>query len=510
MQVVYRYITRLSPTFLVLIINLSIYLPLAILQRPLWDGALSSYARTGSYKYLNLEAIDYSFPAQYFHEIIINWISLKTHINFYIYYWIAVCITLSLIYKSLQIFSILCDFNSLESVKKNKKSALIFTFFPAFHVLFSTQNFIWVICLAFCLWGTIFLFSPSYQVKVLGLVFIMFSFQMASLPFLFLTLLSAAFINEKSKHFLKVFVITSVFCLFYLVIFRRFLFYPAGIYENYNSIVLSFETVPSLLQNSSNFIFFIVPLIFFCTLAVYADINVKMISFIFKSNKKITILFISMFVSSIFPYVLAQKSPSRLDLFDWSYRHAIITIVPLILYIFWVSERLNKPPNRSILLNFSLFFSPLLICSILATYGHVQSMVFDRALIQALSNSKVAWDKSDLLCFTFSDARFNSPRFYELNEVVWQVTANNKIQSDSSRDCALGEIMDLRYFSNLSVLEISQSKWQNIYIGGLNSEVKQKLNVTGKIGFKEVYRGVVLSDFEPLSISFFDLNREFK
>jgi len=137
-------------------------------------------------------------------------------------------------------------------------------------------------------------------------------------------------------------------------------------------------------------------------------------------------------------------------------------------------------------------------------------MVFDRALIQALSNSKVAWDKSDLLCFTFSDARFNSPRFYELNEVVWQVTANNKIQSDSSRDCALGEIMDLRYFSNLSVLEISQSKWQNIYIGGLNSEVKQKLNVTGKIGFKEVYRGVVLSDFEPLSISFFDLNREFK
>jgi hypothetical protein len=506
MSLVYRLFKQFSPTSLVLIINLILYLPLAILQRPLWDGALSSYARRGSYKYLNSEAIDYSFPTQYYPEIFINYFALKTHLNFFIYYWLVLSIVLSLLYKSLQKLSFLLKLNSLNSIQSNKRSAIAFAFFPAFHVLFSTQNFIWIICLALCLWGTIFLFSNHYKVKILGVFFILFSFQMASLPFLFLIFFSALFRHRKKLEILKVFLATAFLCTLFLTIFRKFLFHPAGIYENYNSVTFESKTLPIVLQNVFNFAIFVVPIVIIYALVTTYDLSKNNVIDMFRSNKNIIVWLFIMLLFCISPYVLALKSPSRLDLFDWSYRHGIITVVPLLLYIFWASDRHEGVLNKvSILKSIAIVFA-LVISSVTAAYGHVQSTVFDKGLILQLSTSVESWERSDLLCFDFESRRLNFPRFYELNEMVWQVTGNNVIQSDTSGNCSIGELEDLNYFSNSSVLDISESKWQNIYIGGVNSESKQKLVITGSVGLKEVFQGVFFSKFDFFSLKFFEFD----
>jgi hypothetical protein len=160
-------------------------LPLSLLQRPIWDGALSRYAESTSYALLNKEAIDFSFPTLYFYEQAMVYLSNFLEIDFFVIYNASLGLALGILFQQIIILGKKLEIYP-QSKKREAAIGLLFVLFPGFHTLYTTQNFPYILCLVIFLIGINQLFGTNVFIKILGLIFILCAFQMASIPFMFL------------------------------------------------------------------------------------------------------------------------------------------------------------------------------------------------------------------------------------------------------------------------------------------------------------------------------------
>lgn len=463
---------------------------------------------SGSYDMLQKEALDYGFPTQYLHEVLLLNLSKLLHLDYYTIYNLTISISLGIIFKLILLISA-----KLEISPNNKKvevfSGLFFVLYPALHTLYTTQNFIWVICILLLLTGITALFHEKRIVRIAGVICIGYSFQMASLPFVFLPIYWWYSWKYQRKRFISYFVWSSILSAVALILFREVLFPPRNLYLHYNEIVFSKHFFKAVLINLGNYSLFI-----FLFMLIVFGINGKfhLIHNLFsvKHFRSPDIIFtLLLFAGCCFPYIMANKSPKPFDLFDWSWRHAIVLIIPFsILSLKLHSEKhVSNCKKIDLIQKFTagLAFLALICATLLSNYGHVQTMLYDKYVVSLLSDKKDLWAKSEILCFSSSVKRMNVPRFYELNELAWESTGQTKWQFYPDSRCNSQDIPSGSLRNSPQLTGMTQSQWKGVYMGGTGNSKWMAIHITGNLDFIKVITGIFRNDHNPLKIEFSEL-----
>ena len=481
-----------------------LFSPILILQRPIWDGVLVKLGALKNFTYLNSAAVDYSFPFQYAPEIILDFISRYTKIDFYILYYLVLVVALITLFRAILRISVLLGYGQLSS-RNRSKIAVLYILFTPFHTLFSTQNFIFVVCILFCLEGLVNLTSSKFKRKILGIFLILFSFQMPSMPFLGFALYIGIINIQKSLNLMGIIrnsIIPAFFCASYLILVREVFFPSSGLYEEYNKVVIKQSSVMPAIHNLSNFIVFVLPLVILIFFAVSNVVifNEKSLNAFdrFDSSEKnrlFYLLFLGGFAA--LPYILANKSPYKFDFFDWSYRHALPLVVPITLFSIWITNfGYGKSKNfkgkiRPLVSSLAILILALMTFS--GAYGHVQSMLMDKKLVSELKKIDLAKFDSGVLCINYLNPRLNNPRFYELNALAWEATDLINWQLYGDQNCQeISKPEEILYGSTLSN-NLSRSEWKNLFIAGTNSEDWAKIDLRAEFSLDFLFRE--LKDF---------------
>jgi len=487
-----------------LFLLIALFSPILIIQRPLWDGVLIKFGEQNKFSYLNSAALDYSFPLQYAPEMILSFISRSTKINFYALYCLALVLVLLALLRSILKISKLLGMGR-PSKNQRFRIAILYAFFAPFHVLYSTQNFIFVVCIFFCLEGLVNLSSPKFERKIFGMFLILFSFQMPSMPFLGFALYLGIIAVRKSLNLIGIIrnaIIPAIFCASYLILVREVFFPPSGLYEKYNKVVINQSSLMPAIQNLSNFIVFILPLVIVIFFAAgnLVILNVKSLNVLkrFDSSEKnqlFYLLFLAGFTA--LPYILANKSPYKFDFFDWSYRHALPLVVPITLFSIWVTNfRHRQSKNfkgRIHLLASSFAIFVLGLSTLSGAYGHVQSMLMDKKLVSDFKEIDLAKFDSGVVCINYLNPRLNNPRFYELNALAWEATGLVNWQLYGDQNCQeVSKPEEILYGSALSN-NLNSLEWKNLFLAGTNSEDWTRIDIRSGFPLDFIFRE--LKDF---------------
>ena len=504
MRRVYKMMVNKDPKLLnypVTILSYVAFIPLSLIQRPLWDGALSKHAAKSTYYFLNKEAIDYGIPSLYFHEQGIVFLSKLFGIDYYVIYNLIIAITLGVIFQQIKILA-----KNLEIVQESRRpeklAIFLFIFFPAFHTLFSTQNFFYILCLAIFLIGLNLFLDNSHLIKYLGVVLIIYSFQMASLPFIFLVIYWWHRWKVKKDNFVTHFFVSAIFAVSILWIFRENFFPPRNLYVHYNEVVLNRHFLKMTFFNISNFLlFFALPTIFLGLTAKCLNLRLRVTKSITDTTDLVFIFLLTL--ASAFPYIMANKSPKAFDFFDWSWRHSFLLIIPLTLYTFKL-KKVNEADSRMKrfrILACALACLVFTVMTIVADYGHVQSMVYDKHVLDLLSEEKV-WTKSEIVCFQSSVKRMNTPRFYELNEIAWESTGKTNWQFYPDASCNSQNIPSGSLKNSVQLSGMTDSQWRNVYMGGTKNSKWIAIHISGKLDIFDIVSSALGSPNNPLIIKF--------
>lgn len=482
-----------------LFLLIALFSPILIIQRPIWDGVLVKFGEQNNFSYLNSAALDYSFPLLYAPEMILSSISRLTNINFFIFYYLALILVLLVLLRSILKISKLLGMKQ-PSNDNRLRIAILYVFFTPFHTLYSTQNFIFIICILFCLEGLVNINSSSLRKKLTGILLILFSFQMPSMPFLgFALYLGIIHVrgNLKLIGIIKFSIAPAIFCATYLILVREVFFPSSGLYADYNKVVINLSRVSPAMYNLSNFIFLLLPLaiLVFLTIGNWTPLDVKRINAMngVKPSQKNQLLFILTLTGfSIFPYVLANKSPYKLDLFDWSYRHALPLVVPITLLSIWIANfeyGHSKKPKR-VVPSWTSVLAIFLLAALTfsGAYGHVQSMLMDKKLVSKLNDAGLAKLDEGVVCVNYLNPRLNDPRFYELNALAWETTGLVNWQLYGDQNCQeITAPREIFYGSSISK-DLNKYEWKNQFIAGTNSDSWTKIDLNAELPLDFFFR----------------------
>jgi hypothetical protein len=293
-----------------------------------------------------------------------------------------------------------------------------------------------------------------------------------------------------------------------LVLIREILFPASNHYAHYNEIILNKQLLRIILFNGFNFALFI-----FFILAIMGLItrcsNMKVISLKTLNNRIDFVFILILFIASISPYVLANKSPAPFDLFDWTWRHTFLLVIPFTVIALKIERDSSvKTPIKIVRCTFG-FVSIFIYfgSTMMANYGHVQTMVFDQYVIELLSENKSVWGGSQILCFTSSSKRLNHPRFYELNELAWESTGKTDWQFYSDDACNSGDIPSGWLRSSPYLSELTQRQWEGVYMGGNGNSRWLAIYVTGQLDFSDVIAELFGKAANPLVMNFSKLEQ---
>ena len=502
-----RYLAN-HTVLLVIFFGYLVYFPITLLRRPIWDGALSRFAMSNSYEMLNKEALDYGFPSQYLHEIVLVSFSKLLRLDYYSLYNIAIALSLGGIFQLMLILA-----RKLQIEPRNKRDEIVAGFivvtYPPLHTIYTTQNFVWILCILILLTGIIALFHGNQVIKFFGVILIAYSFQMASLPFVFLPIYWWYCWKFKRKNFVNHVVFSSILSASVLILFRVILFPPQNLYIHYNEIAFNKHFVKMTAINVINFSLFT-----FIFLILILGLNGKSIRLrkesVFKLFNRPDLIFITLiYLGSCFPYVMANKSPKPIDFYDWSWRHAIVLLVPLTLLTLKLRTKKQAPVEVKKFNNQRIIQSTAITLFVsvasLSNYGHVQSMVYDKMVIELLSDNKGFWTKSEIVCFESSVNRINVARFYELNELAWESTGETNWQFYPDARCNSQDIPSGSLRNSPQLSGMTDTQWKNVYMGGTGNSKWVAIRISGHLDFLDVLSGTFGGDNNPLKIRFSEL-----
>ena len=463
---------------------------------------------------LNKEALDYGFPSQYLHEIVLVSFSKLLQLDYYSLYNIAIALSLGGIFQLMLILA-----RKLHIEPQNKRDEILTGFivvtYPPLHTIFTTQNFVWILCILILLTGCVSLLHGNQVIKFLGFILIAYSFQMASLPFVFLPIYWWYCWKFKRKKFVNHVVFSSILSASVLILFREILFPPQNLYIHYNEIALNKHFVKMTAINVINYSLFTF-MFFILILGLNRNSIPLRKESVSKFFNRADLIFISLiFLGSCFPYVMANKSPKPIDFYDWSWRHALVLLVPFTLLTLKL-RTIKQAPVEVKRFNNQRIFQSLAISlfvsmTSLSNYGHVQSMVYDKMVIELLSDNKRIWTKSEILCFESSVNRINIPRFYELNELAWESTGETNWQFYPDTSCSSKNIPSGSLRNSPQLSGMTDIQWRNVYMGGTGKSKWMAIRISGDLDFLDVLSGTFGGDNNPLEIKFSELeNGSFK
>lgn len=335
---------------------------------------------------------------------------------------------------------------------------------------------------------------------------------MASLPFIFLVIYWWYVWKNQKINFFRNFLLSSIFAVSTLWVFREYLFSPSNLYVHYNEIVMNKHFFKMTFFNIVNYLIFI-GLVTFIWGLILKGLNLHLrASKDFTHRTDLTFILMLTFASA-FPYIMANKSPKSFDFFDWSWRHSFLLIIPLILLTLKLESTPEKAPRWSLIRCLMLTLGCLTFISmtIIANYGHAQTMIYDKKVIELLSGNKDSWTKSEIVCFESSVKRINIARFYELNEMAWESTGETNWQFYPDKRCRSQDIPSGSLRNSPQLSGMTDSQWENVYMGGTGNSKWMAVRISGHLDVLDVLSGTFGGNNNPLNIKFSELeNGTFK
>ena len=392
------YFKKLNENYFIYFILIFVFFPLNYIPQ-LFDGVYVDYAfETG-----NLKAIDfwYKDASRYVHFFIIYLVDIfvkNTSIPAEIFLDnLAVLVLILLCIEVKKYSKLLFD---LEDRWCNL-AALFTAIFPVWHTFVAfnvAQYLISVYCLLFGYRN----FIKQKKVKILiGLIFIILSFDVESnlsfivgLAFIHLILNKSNKLNDTSIS--KLIIIIIICVVYYLL---KISYIPTtGYFQDYNKLdwnLVNKNFTPSkLLNNILNYstyllLFIWIPLIFNLNVLIKNKKKLLKINQNFKFiNNYFLLIILSAF--AIFPYLLVNKSSSIFYLADYYQRHAFLLAPVFGLFFSLVFRDLSKinslPNNIDLKYYLTIFISINLFLLNYGSYRKIESHFFQKNLTQNLKS----------------------------------------------------------------------------------------------------------------------------
>jgi len=264
--------------------------------------------------------------------------------------------------------------------------------FPVWHTLVSINLGLYLTCFYLALLGYRLFISESLFIRVIGIIVILFSFSIKS-NFSFVVGLSLAHNLKLLLHGQSVKKYPLLFIIFLSTsayfIDNKF-FPPYGGYEAYNQVKFQNLDFISLIKNIYNyltfFIFYLwIPAFYFLILKLKKR-NIELKNLFKKEAIGDYLVVIIIFVASVVPYILVNKSSDLFFFSDYQSRHAYLLAVSFGLFFSILLKKINDIYNiRKIYLLILTFFilQNLFILSV-GYYTKIESAFFRYDFVKKL------------------------------------------------------------------------------------------------------------------------------
>lgn len=237
---------------------------------------------------------------------------------------------------------------------KNKYNNLCFILlitFPVWNFLTEANLSLYLMCFYLAILGVRLISDKSNIAKILGLIFILFSFSIKSnftfvLALCFLETFHDVLLKQKKSY--KKFFIVLITCVLGFFI-NTYYFPPYGLYEGYNQInfkdikIISFINILDYL--SFILYYFTIPVILISYLKL-KEVKKNKITFLNDEDIKKYLLLFFFLILCLGPYYLLQKSTDIFNFFDFESRHifsfSIFISFSLILFLKSIEKKFSK------------------------------------------------------------------------------------------------------------------------------------------------------------------------
>ncbi len=323
-------------TYLTTIGLISIGMPIMFFKRDIWDGVIIEYnLREESLESLRTWLFTSGWELQYY--VIGSQELLSKVFNTQLRGFILTTSLVALIILAYEVY--LLGKNNIRMTRTTAVfSSTLLLVQPSWNVLVSSVMNIHIICLSLGIMGARLFYDVKANKRILGILLMLFSFQLNSMMLFIPTLILVIELNERNnrtQNALKKrnFLIVLGMAVTYFLVQR--IFNPnEGAYLYYNEIIIpnSPEEIRLYVQGIINFSsFMIIP---FLAIALNLPKFLSRYSLVGENTeypwKKISYLLI-LFASAATPYVLVGKSTNIFDLTDWGQRQSFLVVVPLVL-----------------------------------------------------------------------------------------------------------------------------------------------------------------------------------
>jgi hypothetical protein len=371
------------------IFMLFVTLPTLLLPSDVWDGVMIEYAsEIKEYKGLKSWFFESTWYLQYYFVFSIIWMSELLKISYKNLNAITTFIIMAILLREVLIFS-------EKQIGLNKLSVqmtlMLAATFPAWSALLSSVLTFHLCCIAVGMLGIRAVHESLRTKKIIGFVLIFFAYSLQS-QLVFLPTLSYVYdyFNKKS---LRIFIpnpsIETILVFFLAGVFYycvRVLYPPAGIFENYQTIIISSLAglFPFILRGL-HFLTYIIPIsvgIFLYEISVITfREELKNWTELKKNQKKyprhILYWILLMFLAGAFPYMAVGKSSIIWDVNDWNLRQAFLLVIPTSilapLMLELLPELVEKKLSKNLIIAIACFLiainSSLLLFGIFAKYS---------------------------------------------------------------------------------------------------------------------------------------------
>uniref|UniRef100_UPI0040486BAB hypothetical protein n=1 Tax=Algoriphagus sp. TaxID=1872435 RepID=UPI0040486BAB len=410
----------------------------------MWDGTVIEFSSiVNNYAGIFSYFMDSHWYLQYFLSLIIIKISQLLPIGYKDTNAIFVFFTmLFVLYESMFFVKKIFNFEKAELFF----FSILFSISPVWNVMLSSIMLLHLFCFGIGLLSIRLLHCENQQRKFIGMILIFISFNLQSL-FLFLPVLSFIYdIKIRDSQFFKlgspskITLVVFIFSLTTYIIFN-FIFPPIGNYKDYNKLsVFSSQGIFNIFYGGLNFSSLLVPIFFISILLILILILLKGINF-----DKLNLDLISgirpaliLFLSGIIPYILVGKSTHLIDVNDWIYRQAILTVLPQNILIILIWKKFNYIIRPSFLFLNSIFIACLISLNILIlSYSvilKVNRQIFIKDLENLLEENIHKIPKGGILQIKCNEISKPAIRVYESNFLVFNATGSSKYWSQVNHD----------------------------------------------------------------------------
>ena len=300
-------------------------------------------------------------------------------------------------------------FFNLDSRWKN----LLFTIalvFPVWEGFTSLPLGFYLFYYGICLLGfRLFFYSNNFIKIIFGFFLLINSLCVQSNYSLIVGLIICFLVDSKNNKQALVKSLFIFFTILLIFIVNYFYFPPYNYFENFNKIQLENITPKKLTNNIFNFSTFFIYFIWVLIPLIYLSIKKKTKIFFITSKKNLFIILI-LFIFSIGPYLLLNKSTDIFAWKDYLGRHAYLMSISFTFFFMLLFKRIYEI-DESHRKKFFFFFITIFIVQALTTqilkfYFKIEASVFHKTFIENLQ--KIPKPRSGIIEFyTSEEKKFN-------------------------------------------------------------------------------------------------------